>query len=133
WGHLRFGEYIVQQRRLPEHEMFSGDYADQNATYINYQWLSQAGAYWIFDLGRHFGETAAEKRVPAATRDGKPLTAQQQVDLADDYRVGGGVAFLQTAHATLVTLRLVLLLFAFRRFTGSLSFALFGLVVRYVI
>src|SRR4051812_46891575 len=37
WGHLRFGEYMVQNHRLPEHEMFSGDYADQEAPYINYQ------------------------------------------------------------------------------------------------
>src|SRR6516225_1259578 len=45
WGHLRFGEYIVENAALPTHEMFSGDFADQSAPYINFQWLAQAGAY----------------------------------------------------------------------------------------
>ena len=41
WGHLRFGEYIMREHRLPEHEMFSGDYADQERPYLNFQWLAQ--------------------------------------------------------------------------------------------
>jgi hypothetical protein len=131
WGHLRFGESIVQQRALPQHERFSGDYADQDAPYINYQWLSQAGAYLVFDLGRQLGNMAATEHVPAATRDGKPLTEKQRGELADDYRLGGGVVFLQSTHAALVTLRLVLLLLAFRRLTGSLACALVGVVLEY--
>src|SRR5262245_22031974 len=33
WAHLRFGEYMVQNGRLPTREMFSGDFADENALY----------------------------------------------------------------------------------------------------
>src|SRR5713226_5498997 len=51
WGHLRFGEYIVREHRLPEHEMFSGDYADQKRPYFNLQWLAQAGSYLVYETG----------------------------------------------------------------------------------
>jgi hypothetical protein len=102
WAHLRFGEYMVQQRQLPTREMWSGDFADQDALYVNYQWVAQAGAYLLFDLG-------------------------QRLALPDpDHQLGGGALLLSTAHALIVTLRLLLLLFAFRRLTGSLPFALVG-------
>jgi hypothetical protein len=102
WGHLRFGEYIVQQGQLPEHEMFSGDYADQSAPYINFQWLAQAGAYLVFDLGRRVTGPGYEAQL------------------------GGGALFLSTALAVIVTLRMFVLVWAFRRLTGSLRTALVG-------
>src|SRR5437773_6929188 len=52
WGHMRFGEYIVQEGQLPTRESFSGSFADQDALYINYQWIAQSGAYWVYNLGR---------------------------------------------------------------------------------
>ncbi len=105
WGHLRFGEYIVQNRQLPTREMFSGDFADQNAPYINYQWLAQAGAYLLFDFGRQLAAPTA------------------------DARLGGGALMLTAAHAVIVTLRLIVLLFVFRRLTGSLPAAILGIVL----
>jgi hypothetical protein len=102
WGHLRFGEYMVRQGALPRHEMFSGGHADQEAPYINFQWLSQAGAFLIFDLGR---------RLAAPDFDNT---------------LGGGAALLAATHAALVTLRLLLLLIAFHRLSGSLPLALAG-------
>ena len=102
WGHLRFGEYIVEQRRLPEHEMFSRDFADQDAAYINFQWLAQAGAYLVYEFGSRLAGGGPEQRL------------------------AGGALMLSTAHAMLVTLRLVVLLVAFRRLTGSLWFGLIG-------
>src|SRR6516165_8527789 len=50
WAHLRFGEVIVTEHRLPEHETFSGDYADQERPYLNFQWLAQAGNYLVYRL-----------------------------------------------------------------------------------
>lgn len=102
WGHLRFGQYIVEERRLPTHEMFSGDYADQSATYINYQWLAQSGAYLVFALGERLAAGDA------------------------DHRLGGGLVLLASVHALIVTLRLLLLIGAFRRLTGSLAYAVLG-------
>jgi hypothetical protein len=100
WAHLRFGEYIVTHHELPEHEMFSGDLADQESPYINYQWAAQAGAYWLFDLGRR-------------------LAAPD-----DDARLAAGALMLSTAHAVLICLRFTLLLVAFHRLTRSLPWAL---------
>src|SRR6266446_1409537 len=108
WGHLRFGEYIVQQRQLPQHEMFSGPFADQEATYVNYQWIAQAGSYLVFDLGRALAAPDFE------------------------HQLGGGALLLSAAHAGVVTLRLFVLLLVFRRLTGSLPFAILGVGMVFV-
>jgi hypothetical protein len=102
WAHLRFGEYIVTHGSLPQREMFSGDFADQESLYINYQWVAQAGAYWLFDAGRR-------------------LAAPN-----DDARLAAGAMMLGTAHGVIVCLRFVLLLLAFFRLTRSLPWALVG-------
>src|SRR6266851_8088457 len=105
WGHLRFGEYIVTQGKLPEHEMFSGDFADQNSIYVNYQWVAQAGAYWLFDLGRR-------------------LAAPD-----DDARLAAGALMLSTAHGVIVCMRLLLLMVAFTRLTRSVPWAMAGVAI----
>ena len=105
WGHLRFGEYIVQQHRLPMHETFSGDFADQSAPLYNFYWLGQVVLYEVFDLGRHLASGDA------------------------DHQLGGGLVMLGLFHAGIVVLRLSILLVAFRRRTGSLPFALLAAVL----
>ncbi len=106
WAHLRFGEYMVQHRQLPTREPFSDEtFADHEALYVNYQWLSQLGAYLLFDAGRRLAPDDFE------------------------HQLGGGVVFLQTAHALIVTLRLLVLLLAFRRLTGSVPFAVLGMAL----
>lgn len=102
WAHLRFGEVMVQTGSLPIRENFSGDFADQNTLYINYQWLAQAGAYLLYQLGRSLAGPEP------------------------DSQLGGGATVLATAHATVVVLRLLVLLFVFRRLTGSLDFGVTG-------
>jgi hypothetical protein len=109
WGHLRFGEYIVKERRLPTHEMFSGDFADQDAPFVNYYWLGQAGAYLLFELGQRLASPDPESQL------------------------GGGLLLLGLTHALLVTLRLFLLLVAFRRVTGSLAFATLGVALVFLL
>jgi hypothetical protein len=64
--------------------------------------VAQAGAYWLFDLGRRLA-------VPN-----------------DDARLGGGALMLSTAHGLIVALRLALLWLAFRRLTGSPAWATAG-------
>jgi hypothetical protein len=108
WGHLRFGEYIVREHRLPEHEMFSGDYADQERPYLNFQWLSQAVNYQVYETGARL-----------AGGD-------------DERRLAGGAAALASEHALVTVLRLWIFLLVFQRLTGSLSMALLGVVLTLV-
>lgn len=107
WGHLRFGEVMVQQHHLPTREGFSGDFADQDAPYINYQWLAQAGGYLVYDLGRRLAG---------------PDHAEQ---------VAGGAVMLSGALAVVVTLRLLVLFAAFRRLCGSDGAALAGVLLAF--
>lgn len=108
WGHLRFGEYIVREHRLPEHEMFSGDYADQERPYLNFQWLAQAGSYLVYDTGARMARGDAH------------------------HQLAGGALALATEHAAAAVLRLLIILLVFRRLTGSLGMALLGVVLTLV-
>src|SRR5438105_2431036 len=38
WGHLKFGQWIVEHGRLPDREPFS-PFSDSSAPYVNFQWL----------------------------------------------------------------------------------------------
>jgi hypothetical protein len=105
WGHLRFGEYIVREQRLPEHEMFSGDYADQEQPYLNFQWLAQAASYLVYETGARWAGGDAERQL------------------------AGGALALATEHAVAAVLRLLILLLVFQRLTGSPSMALLGVVL----
>src|SRR5262245_50974355 len=105
WGHLRFGEYIVREHRLPEHEMFSGDYADQERPYLNFQWLAHAGSYLGYATG-------------ARLAGGDP-----------DRQLAGGALALATEHAVASVLRLLILMLVFQRLTGSPGMAMLGVVL----
>src|SRR5919106_1232917 len=63
WAHLRFGETMVVHGRLPTREAFSGAFADQDALYVNYQWVAQAGAYLLFDFGRQFAGADPDRQL----------------------------------------------------------------------
>lgn len=104
WAHLRFGEYMARERQLPTHEPFPESFADHEAAYVNYQWIAQLGAYLVFAAGQFLAGGDFEQQL------------------------GGGVVFLQAAHALIVVARLVLLLLAFRRLTASLPFAVIGVL-----
>src|SRR5262249_54678190 len=105
WAHMRFGEYIVREHKLPDHEMFSGDFADQEQPYLNFQWLPQTVTYLVYELGARLAGGDYERQL------------------------AGGALALATEHALLVTLRLLVMLFIFHRLTGSVNWALFGVVV----
>ena len=74
---------------------FPESFADHDAPLINYYWLAQLGAYFVFRAG-------------------------QWLALPDfDHQLGGGALFLGTAHALIVTLRMFVLLLAFARLTSE--------------
>jgi hypothetical protein len=104
WGHLKFGQWIVAHGRLPERDPFC-PFATEEGGCIHYSWLSQAGLYMVY----HVGEMLA---------GGGPLE-----------RMAGGVALLRFCHALVVVLRLVVLLLAFRRLSGSWALALAGFLL----
>jgi hypothetical protein len=98
WGHLQFGRWMAENRRLPDHEPFS-PFSEARARYVNFQWLAQAGLY----LAYHLGEILA----------------------GGDWmrRMEGGAEMLRTAHLALVVLRFAVMLLAFRRLTRSMPLA----------
>ena len=106
WAHVKFGQWMVEHGRLPDHEPFS-PYADPGP-YINFQWLTQGGLYLLYQLG-------------ARLAGGDEL-----------YRLAGGAAVLRTAFLLVIWLRYVLLLLAYRRRSGSMVLACAGLVLAFL-
>lgn len=104
WGHMKFGQWMVEHGSLPTHEPFC-DLADQAALYVNFQWLSQLLFYLVYQLG--------------ATLAGGDSLQQ----------IAGGVAMLRTLHAALTVLRLGLLAGAIWRASGSGYLAIAGVLL----
>jgi hypothetical protein len=104
WGHMKFGQWMAAHHELPTHEPFS-PFADAQAPYINFQWLSQWGFYQVYRLG-------------SALAGGDSLQ-----------QLAGGAEMLSLAHALLATLCYGLLLGACWRRSGSLPLACLGMVV----
>src|SRR5438552_14018085 len=50
WSHLKYGQWILENRRLPEHEPFCR-FADQEAKLTDYRWLSQAALQSVCERG----------------------------------------------------------------------------------
>jgi hypothetical protein len=101
WGHLKFGEWVVQHGRLPDGDPFC-PFAESDLPALHYSWLSQSLFHVIYQAG-------------AALAGGDALR-----------QLAGGTDALRFALAVLVLLRCVVLLAAFRRLTGSLAWALAG-------
>ena len=104
WGHLKFGQWMVQNWCLPERDPFC-PFADGDMGAIHYSWLGQVGLYTLY----HAGELVA---------GGDALE-----------RMAGGAALLRFGHALLVVLRCVALLAAFRRLSGSPALAVVALAL----
>lgn len=108
WGHLKFGEWMVANRALPDREPFC-PFADQEAPYVHFQWLSQAGLYLAYRLGEGLAGGDAVRRLE------------------------GGVESLRTGQVLLVVACYLLALLAYRRASGSLPLACAGLVVLFAL
>jgi hypothetical protein len=104
WGHLKFGQWIWQHGTLPRGDPFC-PYAEPSSPSIGYCWLSQVGFYAVYHLGAMLGGAESWRRME------------------------GGVELLRFAYALLTTLRLLVLLAAFRRLTSSLPLACAGVAI----
>jgi hypothetical protein len=90
WGHLRNGQWIVENHRLPDRDVLCR-FSDPDANSLHVYWLSQTGFFLVY----HTGEWLA---------GGDSIQ-----------RMGGGVTMLRALHALLVMARFLLLLLALRR------------------
>jgi hypothetical protein len=108
WGHLKFGQWIVNHRALPQTDPFC-PFADTQPVALCYSWLGQSVLYLLY----HAGELLA----------------------GDDelVRMAGGVALLRFGHAILAALRCLVLFLAFRRVSGSPALAALALAVMLVL
>jgi hypothetical protein len=105
WAHLAVGRWIVAHGRLPAHEPLSPA-ADRAAGYYNHCWLSQVAMH-------------------GACRAGERLAGGDWVR-----RTEGGVELLRAGFAALYVLRLLMLLVALERRSGSPAIAGLGLALR---
>lgn len=99
WSHLKYGQWILENDRLPEREPFCR-FADPKARLVDYQWLSQVAL------------ESWQRRSAGLGYNDSPA---------------GGVADLQLGHALLTVATSILLVVAFRRASGSWSWACLGL------
>ena len=104
WGHLKYGQFIVQTGQLPEGNPFA-PLMEESVPSNHYSWLSQTTFYLIY----HVGETIAGGD-----------SVQQMT---------GGIDALRFTHAFLVLARMVLLLLVFYRITNSMPVAIAGIVL----
>jgi len=104
WGHLKYGQWIVEHKWLPDREPFT-PFSDQRQPFVNFYWLSQLLFYLVY----HAGERAA---------GGDAIR-----------RTEGGVEFLRALHAAVAVGQFLVLLAAFRLRSGSRAIACAGLAV----
>jgi hypothetical protein len=103
WGHVRYGQWMVENRAIPDREPFC-PWWDGRQRFTQFYTLSHLTMYGAYAAGA-------------------ALTAGD--DLA---KFTGGVESLRGLHALLVALRYALLYFAFGRLAKNWSVALIGVV-----
>jgi hypothetical protein len=103
WGHVRYGQWMVEHGAIPEREPFC-PWWDGRIPFTQFYTLTQIAMFETYALGERL-----------AGGD-------------DIHRMMGGVDSLRTLHAGLTTAKLVFLLVAFLRLSGSLRIALLGLM-----
>ncbi|MGF1579540.1 MAG: hypothetical protein ACFCD0_09270 [Gemmataceae bacterium] len=104
WGHLKFGQSIVENGSLPTGNPFN-PFLTKEINSNHYSWLSQLGFYTLF-------------RISESSAGG---------DTVD--RMVGGIDALRFTHALLTGIIFTLLLFALYRLSGSFRLALLGLTL----
>lgn len=108
WVHLKFGEWIAANHKLPEQEPFS-PFTDKQTRMFDSMWLTQVGYHGLFRAG-------------------------QSVAGGDEWkRFEGGVELIRVAHGLTATLALALIGLAYRRAADSVPWALGGMALVFVL
>jgi len=103
WGHVRYGQWMAEHKAIPDREPFC-PWWDGRIPFTQFYTLSQLAMYEAHALGERLA-------------GGDEL-----------HRMMGGADMLRFLHAALTAARLAVLVFVFRRLSGSLRLALIGLL-----
>lgn len=101
WGHMRYGQWMVENQRIPDREPFC-PWWDGRQPFTQFYTFTQLPMYWAYAFGGW-------------------LAGGDDVN-----RMAGGVEMLRLMHATLVMARFAFMLAVFRRATNSWTVALIG-------
>jgi hypothetical protein len=104
WVHLKYGEWIVANRSLPDREPLS-PFTDKQTRMFDPQWLSQVGYHGVFRAGQSIARGDEAKRF------------------------AGGVEAVRLAHLFAAVAALGLLGLAYRRAADSVPWAVGGMVL----
>lgn len=102
WGHVKYGQWMVENGRLPDRELFC-PWWDGRQEFTQFYTVTQVVMYLAYAAGAELagGDEAS--------------------------RLAGGIEMLRTLHAVLTAARFVVLLVAFLRLTRSWPVSLLGL------
>jgi hypothetical protein len=104
WAHMKYGDWMLEHRTIPQEEPFS-PWWDGTVPFTQFYTVSQLAIALVYRFG-------------ASIAGGDELN-----------QMAGGVDALRTLHGLLQGLRLLVLWFAFRRVSSSLTTAFAGLVL----
>ncbi len=102
WGHLKYGEWMIQNGRIPDREPFS-PWWDGRQEFTQYYTITQAIMYWSYIAGER-------------------LAGGNEVQ-----RMAGGIEMLRALHGVLTAARFLFMLFAFVRISKSWNLAVLGM------
>jgi hypothetical protein len=108
WAHLKYGEWIVANRTLPDQEPLS-PFTDKQTPMFDAMWLTQVGYYGLFRAG----ETIAGG------------DAQRQLE--------GGVELIRLTHVLVSLQTVIFLALAYRRISDSVPWAILGVFILLVL
>lgn len=55
WWHITAGEWIIDNKAIPHHDIFSWSGMEQNLSWTAHEWLSEVIYYGLFSLGGQYG------------------------------------------------------------------------------
>lgn len=101
WAHLKYGEWIVANRTLPDHEPLC-QFTDKQVPMFDAMWLTQVGYLGLFRAGETVAGGDAQRRFE------------------------GGVEFVRLAHVLASVMTVAFLALAYRRISDSVPWAIGG-------
>src|SRR5262249_8498616 len=104
WMHLKYGTWIVQERKLPDHEPFC-EFTHKQMKMFDAMWLSQVVYPGLFRAGELIAGGDAQRRLE------------------------GGVELVRLAHALVAVLMVAFCALAYRRVSDSVPWAIIGAVL----